>query len=52
MHEKTKRWDDKTLTKNETPIDTKGDLYYGTTDAKKKYEGWGVLVLKKTGDIY
>ena len=52
MHEKTKRYDEKDLTKNTTAVDTKGDLYIGTTDAKKKYEGWGVLASKKTGDIY
>jgi hypothetical protein len=28
------------------------DWYRGTVDAKGKYEGWGVWVNKKTGDIY
>ena len=52
MHEKSKRYEEKGLTKHDKPLDTKGDLYIGTTDAKNKYEGWGVLAFKKNGDIY
>jgi hypothetical protein len=29
-----------------------GDMYLGTVDAKGKYEGWGVLMSAKTGEIY
>jgi len=53
MHEKSNAAKGAGLKNVEKPQTEKnGDQYVGTLNDKGKYEGWGVWVKKKTGDIY